>query len=565
MLLQNSIVTKVLTLCLVLIPLVFFGYIFQKYAINIPHWDDLAVRNSLAEFLTSDSFTHKIKVLFAQHNEHRIFLTRVFALFVYLLKGTLDLKILMLLGNLSLIGLLFIFFRYVVRNKLSLIALVPVSFVLFNNALYENVFWGMASVQNFWVILSAFVTFYLLIYAYNKPTKTYFYLAIACCFLGTFTSSNGILIPLIGIAILVFQKRYRELVTWAGASAVFLFFYFFQYHSSPDKTTGIDFSSPGLIIKGILAVLGNAIDISFIAPVRHLDMSMAAGVIIIILVAMFSFQVLFRKYDISQRNNDLFLLSCMVFLGVTCVGIVIGRLSYGIEVLLTSKYKINSVLILCISYLIILNSLTRQKQGKFITVAILLSISFNFYTYLAEFKNVRYLHQERIADQFKIQHSDNEMPTSGIYARLQRPVPTFYDGLMPVLLSVKDSVNTSLNIQENETGFTITDVQTGTIDINSADAGQYMVLRSAQKIYMFPVRIITPSAFQPKDYFNIAFLFRNQLKLGSFVSDFTKFYLQSGIYQIGIIKVENDQYVVNWTNQSINIEAIQKQKPKQNW
>ncbi len=565
MLFKNTIVTKVLTLCLVLIPLVFFGYIFQKYAINIPHWDDLAVRNSLAEFLTSDSFTHKIRILFVQHNEHRIFLTRVFALFVYLLKGTLDLKMLMVLGNLSLIGILFIFFRHVVRNKLSLIALAPVSFVLFNNALYENVFWGMASVQNFWVILLAFAAFYLLIYAYNKSTKTYFYLAIACCFLGTFTSSNGILIPIIGIAILVFQKRYRELGSWAGASAVFLFFYFFQYQTSPDKTTGIDFSSPTLIFKGILAVLGNAIDVSFLAPARHLDMSMAAGVIIIILVAMFSFQVLFRKYDIGQRNNDLFLISCLVFLGVTCVGIVIGRLSYGIEVLLTSKYKINSVLILCICYLIILNSLPRQKQGKLIKVSIILSIIFNFYTYLSEFKNVRYLHQERIADQFKIQHSDKEMPTSGIYAKLQQPAPTFYDGLMPALLSAKDSVNASLTIQENETGFIITDTQTGTLDISTADAGQYLVLRSAQKIYMFPSRTITPSAFQIKDYFNIAFLFGNQLKLGSFVSDFTKFYLQSGIYQIGIIKVENEQSVVNWTNQSINIEAIQKQKPKQNW
>lgn len=565
MLLKRPIVTNALSLCFIMIPLVFFGYIFQKYAINIPHWDDLAVRNSLAEWLTSDSLTHKIKLLFAQHNEHRIFLTRLFALFVYLIKGILDLKALMLLGNLALVGILFIFYRHNQRNRLPLLALVPVSFLMFTNALYENVFWGMASVQNFWVILLAFAAFYLLIYAYNKPAKTYFYLSVVCCFLGTFTSSNGILIPLIGIAILLFQKRHRELGIWAVASVLFLVFYFLDYKASPDKTAGIDFSSPTLLIKGFLAVTGNAIDVSFIAPNKHLDLSTATGVIVIILVGLFSFQVLFRKYDIAQRNNDLFLLSCLAFLGVTCAGIVAGRLSYGIEVLLTSKYKINSVLILCICYLIILNSLPRQRQAKVLMVFVLLGILFNFYTYLAEYKNVRYLHQERITDQFKIQHSDKEMPTSGIYARLQHPAPTFYDALMPVLLSAKDSVNASLTIQENETGFTITDKQTGTLDISGADAGEYIVLRSAQNIYLFPARIITPGAFQMKDYFNIGFLFGNQLKLGSFVSDFTRFYLRSGIYQLGIVRVENKQSVVNWTNQSINIQAIQKQKPKQNW
>lgn len=565
MLLKKPIQAKVPALCLILIPPVFFGYIFQKYAINIPHWDDLAIRNSLADFLTSDAFARKIELLFAQHNEHRIFLTRVFALFVYFIKGTLDLKMLMLLGNLSLLGILFIFYRHNQRNQLPLLALVPVSFLLFNTALYENVFWGMASVQNFWVILLAFAAFYFLIYAYDKPTGTYLYLAIACCFLGTFTSSNGILIPLIGIAILLFQKRYRELGVWAATAALFLFFYFFHYQASPDKAAGASLSSPSLIIKGFLAVLGNAIDVSFIAPNKHLDMSMATGVIIIILVALFSFQVLFRKYDIGRRNSDLFLLSCLLFLGVTCMGIVIGRLSYGIEVLLTSKYKINSVLILCICYLIIINSLPAQRQGRIITSGIILTVLFNFYTYLAEFKNVHYLHQERITDQFKIQHSDREMPTSGIYAQLQKPASTFYDGLLPILQSARDSVNASLAIQENETGFVITDKQTGTLDISSADAGSYLVLRSAQNIYVFPARITTPGAFQLKDYFNIGFLFGNQLKLGSFVTDFTRFYLRSGTYQLGTIKVENEQSVVTWTNQSINIQAIQKQKPKQNW
>ncbi|MBA4849273.1 hypothetical protein [Emticicia sp. BO119] len=565
MLLKNSLVQKGLALCLILIPPVLFGFIFQKYAINIPHWDDLAVRNSLADFLTSDSFFNKVRILFAQHNEHRIFLTRIFALFIFFLKGTLDLKLLMLLGNLSLIGILMILYRFRSHNHSALITLVPISFLLFNSGLYENMFWGMAAVQNFWVIFLAFLSFYILIYSYDKPTKTYFSITIATCFLGIFTSSNGILIPIIGTTILLFQKRYRELTAWVVPSVLFLFLYFFQYQSSPDKVSSFNFSSIPIIVKGFLAVTGNAIDLSFLSPNKHLDLSMATGVIILIIIGLFSFQVLFSKYNIRQRNNDLFLLSCLMFLVITCLGIAIGRISYGIEVLLTSKYKINSILILCISYLIILNSLVKQKQKKVITIAILLSIGFNFYTYLAEFQHIVYLRHERITDQFKIQYSDKEMPANGIYAQLQRPVPTFYDSLLPDLLSAKDSVQTQINILENESGFILTDKQSGTLDVSSADAGQYIILRSAQNIYLFPCKIFTQASFQLKDYINIGFLFKNQLKLGSFVCDFTKFYIQSGTYQIGIVRVENEQSVVTFTNQSINIQAIQKQKPKQNW
>jgi hypothetical protein len=565
MLQKKSWAQKAPALCLILIPLALFGYIFQKYAINIPHWDDLAIRNSLADFLTTNSFSAKIRILFAQHNEHRIVLTRIFALLVYFFRGTLDLKILMLIGNMSLFGILVIFYRFTRRTDLALLALVPIAYLLFNTGLYENVFWGMASVQNFWVGFLAFVSFYFLIFSYGTSNKNYFSIGIVTSFLGIFTSSNGVLIPIIGVAILLFQKRYRELTIWSISSFLFLFLYFFQYQSSPDKAAKVDFSSPAILTKGILAVIGSAVDISFIAPDKHLDLSMATGVVLLIIFALSGIQTLFRKYDINRRNNDLYLISCLMFLVVTCVGIALGRISYGIEVLLTSKYKINSVLILCLCYLIILNSLAKQKQQKIINVAIVLSIGFNFYTYLAEFQRVSFLRHERITDQFKIQHSDKELPTSGIYARLQRPAPTFYDALMPALLSAKDSVKTQMSIAENETGFILTDKQKSKLDISSADAGQYIALRTTDKIYLFPCRTITASTMPLKDYINIGFLFRNQLNLGSFVCDFTKFYVKSGIYQIGTIRVENELPVVTWTNQSINIQAVQKEKPKQNW
>ena len=552
-------------LCLILIPPVIFGFIFQKYAINIPHWDDLAVRNSLVSFLTTDSLAEKIKVLFAQHNEHRIFLTRVFALLVYQLTGTLNLKALMVIGNLALAGLLFVFYKVSRQYKLSLWTLVPVSFLLFMSSLYENVFWGMASVQNFWVILLAFLSLYFLVHSYGKATIGYFVLAVLFCFLGVFTSSNGILIPVIGIGVLAFQKRFRELGIWTGAAVIFLFIYFFNYTKPPDSNTAIDFSAPTTLFKGLLAVLGSGFDVSFIAPNKHLDVPMTTGVVVLIIIGLFTLQVLFRKYNINQRNNDLFLLACLAFLGITCAGIVAGRLSYGIEVLISSKYKINSILILCICYFILLNSVNESTRNQFARISIVAAIVFNFYTYLAEYRKVSFLHRERITDQFKIQHSDKLMPVSGIYAELQHPAFTFYDTLMPELTSTGDSLKTDISIKETDTFYTIIDSQAGTLDVSSPEAGQYFVLRSPQMVYLLASGVVTPSARPIKDYLNFSFLFGNQLKTSSFVSEFSKFYINSGNYQLGIVRVEGGESKLIWTNQFVLIEAKKKQETKQNW
>ena len=129
---------NILATFLILFPVIVFYLVFQKYAVNIPHWDDFAIRNTLAQMLETDSFSEKLKLLFSQHNEHRILLTRLSAWFVYLLQGTLNLKSLMFIGFLALVGLLVIFFQVSKKYKSPLLAFVPVSFILFNIGLFDG-------------------------------------------------------------------------------------------------------------------------------------------------------------------------------------------------------------------------------------------------------------------------------------------------------------------------------------------------------------------------------------------------------------------------------------------
>ncbi len=558
----SSLIKKTLTFFLLLIPVASFWFIFDKYAINIPHWDDFAVRNSLVSFLTTDSLLEKIKILFAQHNEHRIFLTRFAALLIYEVKGTLDVKWLMFLGNFSLVGILFLFYKTSKKHNYALITIVPLSFLIFTSGLFENTFWGMAAIQNFGVIFLAFLTFYCLVFSFNKNDK-YFYFAIFVCFLGVFTSYNGIIIPIIGLLILLFQQRKQAIFMWIGSSAVFLLSYFYGFVQNPEKAAKTDFSNPQLLLKGFFATIGNAIDLSIILPEKHIHLSIAVGILLVIFMATFAYHVIFKKYNNDKRKNDLFLLACLTFLTITCVGIVLARSSFGFDILLTSKYKIYSILILSISYLVAIQYFPRNKQIHFIQLAILGTFIFNIYTYISDYQDIRYLRHERITDQFKQQYSDNDFPKNGLVAKLQQPASTFYDEIWDKISQSGDSLKTNIIITENESSFRLEEKQKGKIlNLSLPDAGQYFVLKSTEKVYLFPAQTI---AINKKAYLNSNFLVGNRLSVGSFAAEITKFYIQSGKYQIGKILVENNTKTIIFSNQSIDVEAVKKEKPKQNW
>lgn len=561
--LHRSLTKNIFTFLLILIPIVFFWYIFDKYAINIPHWDDFAIRNSLVSFFNTDSFLEKLKILFAQHNEHRIFLTRFAALLIFEIKGTLDFKWLMFLGNFSLIGLVFLFYNILKKYNQPLLALVPISFLIFNAGLFENTLWGMASIQNFGVIFFSFLTFYWLVFSIEKQYNKYLFFAIFSCFWGVFTSYNGIVIPIIGLLILLFQQRKQALLIWIGSSVIFIVGYFYSFVQNPEQSSKTDFSHPKLLLKGLFATIGNAIDSSFISPEKHIDLSMTAGIFLMVFMTIFVYQVLLKKYNIFEKTNDLFLLACLAFLTITCVGIVLARSSFGFGILLTSKYKIYSALILSIFYLVALKSFSEKRKNNFILLSIFGTVIFNIYTYISDYQAVRYLTQERITDQFKQQHSENGFPKTGLLAQLQQPSKAFYDDIIDKISHPNDSVKTDIHITENEMSFRLEENQNGKIlDLSSPESGQYFILKSPEKVYLFPTQTI---AINRKAYLNRSFLIENRLSIGSFATEITKFYIQSGKYQLGKIIVENDKKTVTFTNQSIDIQAVTKEKPKQNW
>lgn len=218
---------------------------------------------------------------------------------------------------------------------------------------------------------------------------------------------------------------------------------------------------------------------------------------------------------------------------------------------------------LCICYLIALKYSPKDYRNRFVQLSILSTISFNIYTYIADYQAIRYLRQERFTDQFKQQYSDKDIAITGILGRLQQPEKAFYDGIIEKITQPTDSVKTSIIITQNETSFRLEENQNADIiDLTSPDAGQYFILKSAEKVYLFPTQAIP---INRKAYLNPRFLVNNRLPIGNFATEISKFYIQSGNYQLGKVLVENNTKTVTFTSQSIDIQAVTKEKPQQNW
>jgi hypothetical protein len=541
---------KILTWIFILLPIFLLGMVFDKYAINIPHWDDHALKGFVLNFEKSDSFIDKLKLIFSQHNEHRIALTRIFTLIILKIKGTIDYKWLMILGGMALIGVLFIFKEILKKYNYSSLFLIPISFILFGLHLNENLFWGMASVQNFWVILLAIWIFYLVSISNHKYSLLF---AIFLTFWAINTSGNGFLIPLICYMILLFQKRKRAFFIYFSFTLLFIFFYFFFYQKPPITSVTARVTDPQLLIQGVLAMVGSAVDFKLINPSRQIDVSMVVGIVLMIVFGFLIQKVLLKKYNVEFKNIDLFLIAIVLFCLATIGAVVLNRLNLGLPALLTSKYKIYSIILLIVALIVLLNSIPIQRQKNFIGLNILASILFWIYGYILDYQAVVNMRMERICNLFNSE-------SIGIYP--YKPEKTILDEFkFAITDTTKKSDLRKYEIDMKPNFLTIKEpLGTFDYDFKSADNGLYLVLKSDKKTYILPTNL---NIIGKKNQFKMAFNLSFQVMGHGFESP--NFGVVDGKYQLGVIKVENQKKSMMYATQIVDIKGVTKENESKNW
>jgi len=234
-----------LTFCI--FTLISYGIFIYSFSLNLPMWDDY---DSALGFLNSWSseinYNDRIQLLFSQHNEHRIVLTRLIELSYFKIFNNLNFFHLILISNVFLfviIGLhVFYFYKYQYEYfwQLTTICL----FLLLSPIQWEAQLWTCGGLQNFGQVMFSMATIFLI-----KPvlTKTGYvkiaHAALLLLFSGINIFIGGAFVPLfISISLFFLIKREYKLVTLSiFVYSAFFYFYFvlLNYNHSPHPSPSI--------------------------------------------------------------------------------------------------------------------------------------------------------------------------------------------------------------------------------------------------------------------------------------------------------------------------------------
>ncbi len=348
---QNSYLTKGIIALLAVIPAIWYFKLFFQKAQNIPHWDDYAIIRTI-DHLQNASFLEAIKLFFAQHNEHRIVLTRLLAWFITLLNGSLDFKTLAFLGNLFLLGILYVLWQYFKSKGHSVWLFLPIIPILFHFRLWENTYWGMASVQNFGVVFFMLLCFW----QFNQHKIPFLF-----SFLAVFTSGNAIVfLPIIGFLVLIFNKERPKLKLWLLWCLFLIILYFFNY-TKPEDLTGFDFNNILGKLKGFWVMLGSFVEIGAKGNFDFWFLfSLVAGLTLTLL-----FLLLNWRFYSQNKEFDSFLWAIAMFVFGSALAVAVSRYNFGEYVFLVGRYKIYSILLVIIVYFSIINYMSHSNRLYF--------------------------------------------------------------------------------------------------------------------------------------------------------------------------------------------------------
>ena len=205
---------------------IYFWIIYQN-TYNIPRWDDFEVFfRFLCDYIDSPALGEKLALIFEPHGPHRIVFTRLTVLLNYWITGTVNINVLVLTGNLFMLGIGAMFFVFLRQRKDAGIFALMTVLLLFNGQNFETNTWAMAGLANVGTLLLAMLSVYFVM----QPAKPGFIAGIILSVITVFSNGNGMcLFPAVLFSFLL-QKRKKELLLFAGVAGMAVICYFLNFN-----------------------------------------------------------------------------------------------------------------------------------------------------------------------------------------------------------------------------------------------------------------------------------------------------------------------------------------------
>lgn len=187
--------------------------------------------------------------------EHRLVFTRLVAQLCRVLSGHLDLRWVMLVGNLSLLGVAGLVYRVLRANGFSHWYLLPVMLCLFQPIAYESHFWAISSTNYMPVCLFAMLSFYGISWGNRSGLIVAWLMALTA----TYTFANGLAVWPIGLLMLGISQRWKLVVVWIISTLVIIwaFYHGHNYHLQPSMADNLRERLP-MVIANFFLLLGAA-------------------------------------------------------------------------------------------------------------------------------------------------------------------------------------------------------------------------------------------------------------------------------------------------------------------
>lgn len=550
-------ILKLAWLLCFLFPIASYFVYIADYGINIPYVDDHGLKGFIVNYYASDHWADKIVAIFAQHNEHRIALTRVFLLISYQLEGTINYKTLIWIGNGFLLGILWIFARYFKHRAISLVYLLPIPWILFSFLHHENTFWGMASVQNFGIVFFVLAAFLAL-------EKEQFIKAMVLISIGVFTSGNGFVALFLLMGLLLLKSNWKQLGLFALLTLCLLAAYFLNYQKPP-ATPMASSAQWKELTKAFLAFLGSYADMNLaISPSNRVVRASSLGSVLLgfsLLVYVKNLPLNFKEKRWHIPSNwHLFLLGTITFILLSAAMVAWTRLvGYGFTTILTSRYKIYSVVLLISLYAAVFTLLKESLQRISFGMVLVLAIGCFFMSFWHSMPAIDFHRKGLMTSMYNWTYEDFSGKKPSLVGFKYENPPVFFDGLLPELQSpnLPQTPVFKLAMCKVEQGDLIIS-GTGDFHFKTADDGVYLVAKSAKRCYVFPT-------YTKKNSLKKALL-NQELFVGNFDGHIPNYEFETGTYHLGLLMKEGSKIALVNCQDSVLITRPKVEKTiKTNW
>jgi hypothetical protein len=357
-------------ICLVVVFYFLYNYFFS---VNFPFQDDFLI----IQFIEAASeggfaFGVVVKQMFLTFNDHKASTIRLLALIEYAITGHQNFRLYVAIVSFNVIYVFYFLYLQYRKAGLPLYYFLPAPFLFFTPLFHEVSGWALNGMQH--SFLTAFTVTAILL-ASRKTTVT-FWLAMAFCFLATFTHGNGVLsFPAIVFYFLCFKDFKRAILTCL-AMIVCLAVYLIGYEPGQAGQLPKDIMS---MLSSLFGFIGSSMSLWSAPQLWSAIWGLFISGFMLLLVIRVT-AVYFNK-PASVKPGTIELLTLFAFIFITSGVIALFRSWAGTTI--ASRFQLYAALSTVICYILLLSYTSFFKRKQVLIVVTALSIFYWAYAHYA--------------------------------------------------------------------------------------------------------------------------------------------------------------------------------------